>query len=143
MLTRSTIPLALGLLFVATVATAQEPGAAAARRDERYAVEGGQIATSGVVTPTPEMWLYEQQARRRDDVQLAIRRRAETRAQQRQDRIAASAWFGMSKSRPTAQIVPIYTGYAPYWASNTYDPQRWRPSGGGVVLSARPADAPQ
>ncbi|MGD9722386.1 MAG: hypothetical protein AB7O59_12855 [Pirellulales bacterium] len=141
MLRTTCIPLALGLAFVAAAATAQEP-AAARHRDESFA-QGGQIAASGVVTPTPEMWLYEQQTRRRDDVQLAIRRRAEVRAQHRQDRIAAAAWFGMSNSRPTAQPIPIYTGYSPWWGSNTFDPLRWRASGGGVMITARPTNAPE
>jgi hypothetical protein len=87
------------------------------------------------------MWFYEQDLRRHDDPKMAVRRKAESRAQQRQDRLAATRWYGISNSRPTASPTPFTSGYSAYWGSNSYDPLRWRP-GGPLIIVSRPLDGP-
>ena len=70
------------------------------------------------LTPTPEMWFYQQYQQQYEDPRMAVRRKAEFRAVQRQRRIAALKWFGFSNSRPVASSDPIHGDYAPHWASN-------------------------
>jgi hypothetical protein len=135
------IPLAIVILSVAGTAMSQEPGDRAARGEAFQSQTGtGQVATSGVVTPTVEMWFYEQEQRRRDDTKLAIRRRAEARADQRQARLAATRWYGISNSRPTVSPTPVCYGYSAYWGSNSFDPLRWNATAPMVVV--RPTDRP-
>ena len=80
----------------------------------------------GTLVPTPEMWFYEQERTRHDDVKLSIRRRAETRGQERQARLASQKWYGISNSRPTVSPTGWLNGYSDHWGSNTANPIRWR-----------------
>ncbi|MEX2112100.1 MAG: hypothetical protein WD845_02890 [Pirellulales bacterium] len=136
MLRLSCIPLALVAWAAATTASAQQPvapsGAAPARNPESY------VATTGAVTPTPEMWFYEQEMNRYDNPKAMVHERAEWRANQRRGRLAAQKWYGISNSRPMVSPFPWFGGYGPFWGSNTYDPLRWQPTGTTVV--ARPAE---
>jgi hypothetical protein len=84
-------------------------------------------------TPTPEMWLYEQELKRHDDPKLAVRRAAEYRATQRQRRIESRKWFGLSNSRPVASPNPWYETYSPMWTGNTAFPYEWSGAGGPAV----------
>jgi hypothetical protein len=61
------------------------------------------------LTPTPEMWYYEQEKRERSDRKAAVRRKAEFDTAQRQQRLAMMAWYGISPSRPTMICTP-FTG---------------------------------
>lgn len=79
-----------------------------------------------VLTPTPEMWFYEQERKRHDDPKLTIRARAEQRAAQRGERLASMKWYGFSNSRPTVSPTPWFSSYSDHWGSNSYDPLRWR-----------------
>ena len=83
---------------------------------------------------TPEMWYYMQETRRYDDPKQAIRRKAEMKAAQRRDRLAALKWYGMSDSRPTASALPFYGDYSPTWVGNSWNPYRWH-QGYGYVYS--------
>jgi hypothetical protein len=125
------ITLSLLLLLAARTCAAQD-AKSDLRRDT--APVAPRDASLGTVTPTPEMWFYEQERSRQDDPKLAVRRRAELRGQQRQDRLASMQWFGMSNSRPTASPTPWFGGWSPYWGSNTYDVLRWRASTAPVVV---------
>jgi len=122
MLLRHWIPLAVFLVAPAWPCAAQDQPVNL-RRDQRAE------ATSPVMTglsPTPEMWFYEQERSRLEDPTQAVRRRAELRGQQRADRLAALKWYGIDNSRPTVSGTPWFGSYGPYWGSNTYDPMRWR-----------------
>ncbi len=141
MLRTSRIPLALLVLATASLAWAQDPDAGL-RRHGPFGNESVDIAASGVVTPTVEMWFYEQERSRYDDPKMAIRRRAEMRAQQRHNRLAAQAWYGISKSRPMVSPTAYPAGYSAYWGSNTYNPMRWQPGGAPTVIVARPKGGP-
>ena len=85
--------------------------------------------------PTQEMWFYLQELRRYDDPQTVIRRREETKAQQRRLRLATMKWFGFSPSRPLASPVPFMGTYSPHWVGNGRDPFQW--VGGGSRTAIR------
>ena len=56
----------------------------------------------GELTPTQDMWFYEQYQKQYTDPKVAVRQQAEFRSVERQRRIAALRWFGFSNQRPTA-----------------------------------------
>ena len=84
---------------------------------------------------TPEMWLYMQELERHDDPKMAVRRKAEERAAQRMNRMAARKWFGLSNSRPSASPIPVMGTYSPFWAGNDSDPHRWNGVGPAVIVT--------
>ena len=125
-------------MFMASVVTAT---ASAQRPQERPDPFGREIS-AGEITPTPDMWFYQQELRLWQDPKVAVRRKAEFRTAQRMRRIAAQRWFGINNLRPMASPIPYWGGSAsPYWASNSRDPYRWMGIGGSpvVVRRARPA----
>lgn len=132
------IPLSMVVLIVASTGQAQER--ADLRRDAAPRVVSAQDTAPGVVSPTVEMWFYEQERLRHDDPKMVIRQRAELRAQQRQDRLAAQQWYGLSNSRPSVSPTPWFGSYSAFWGSNGFDPQRWRPTVAPLVVM-RPRDA--
>jgi hypothetical protein len=85
-------------------------------------------------TVTPEMWLYLQEQQRHDDPEMAVRRNAEFRATQRQDRLASRRWFGLSNARPGASPIPTMGTYSPFWSGNDSDPNRWNGTGGPIII---------
>lgn len=87
---------------------------------------------------TPEMWLYLQELRRYDDPHMAVRRKAEFRADQRQRRIASREWFGLSNMRPTANPTPWFGSYSARWSSSdTLRPDRWAANGRLPIYGVR------
>ncbi|MEZ6072076.1 MAG: hypothetical protein R3C10_17920 [Pirellulales bacterium] len=100
-----------------------------------------QTFSMGEMVPTPEMWFYEQWLRQRQDPKVAVRLNAEFQHRQQQRRMAASEWFGLSNSRPTASTTPFMGSYSPAWRSNTRDPFQWAGVGQAqtVVLPAPPS----
>lgn len=87
---------------------------------------------------TPEMWLYLQQLQRHDDPKMAVRRKAEERARQRENRLASRRWFGLSNMRPVANPVPLMGTYSPMWVGNSWDEYHWVGVGSPLFLSQRP-----
>ena len=73
------------------------------------------IISMGQVTPTPEMWFYEQSLKQHADPRVAVRQKAEFDQSQRQRRLAAQQWFGVSNSRPIAGITPFQGTYSQTW----------------------------
>lgn len=69
----------------------------------------------GEITPTPEMWFYEQARRDYMDPQMMLRRKAESQARLRRDRIAARKWYGYSAARPNLAGSPMMGYYGPNW----------------------------
>jgi hypothetical protein len=55
--------------------------------------------------------------------------KAQVRAQQRQDRLASLAWYGMSNSRPTASPTPFTGNYSPSWQGAGARPFVWYTAG--------------
>ena len=150
-------------LFITAPAWAQKPAAKteppapafAAAVEKPYArpqpvtpsVSPGEIKTPitsispGELKATPEMWFYEQYMRQYQDPKMAVRANAEFQADQRQRRLAAMHWFGLSNSRPRACSDPMHGDYSPGWTSNnsTY-PNRWDGIGPSWYI-ARPVSA--
>lgn len=129
----------LSLLSLATSAMLASAGSAQDRGDSRDLRRDNPPVAGQAVSPTPEMWFYEQERTRYEDPKTAVRRKAEFRAAQRQNRLASSQWFGINNSRPTASPTPYTGSYSPTWVGNTPDPYRW--SGvGGASMVMRPSD---
>jgi hypothetical protein len=87
----------------------------------------------GDLTPRPEAQLHQPDP----DAKLAVREKAEFRAQQRQGRLASRQWFGLSNMRPRANTDPYDNDYSPGWTSNNGAyPARW--SGSSPVIAILP-----
>lgn len=134
---RFSILISAALVFAASSAFGQ--GTTAAKSDD--AARGNQkqskYLSPGEVQATPEMWFYEQAMRQYNDPNLAVRRAAEFRAEQRMRRIESRKWFGLSNARPTAGVDPVHGDYSPGWTSNSFYPYRWM-GGGDVGTAANP-----
>lgn len=129
------IAVVLLLPLMAVTASAANPGDATAGL--------GISISPGDVAATPDMWFYEQYLRQYQDPKLAVRRRAEFRADQRDKRLAAQRWFGVFNSRPTVGTEAYHSDYAPRWSSNNrYYPFRWQGVGSPVVIVQRSAKSP-
>jgi hypothetical protein len=115
---RLVIALALPLLLTAGIAKAERPVATGLGIDS--------VVSPGELKATPEMWFYEQAMRQYKDPKMAVRARAEFRANQRQQRLESMRWFGFSNSRPRASSDPYNGDYSPGWSANPgYYPWRW------------------
>jgi hypothetical protein len=123
------LSLGLGLALLASRGQAQNP--APQRNDLRRDTTTGQTAA------TPEMWLYQQERDRYDNPREAVRRKAESRAAQRGDRLAAMKWYGQSNSRPLVSVTPYCDAYGAGWVSNSANPYQWR-GGGTQSVVVRP-----
>ncbi len=90
------------------------------------------------LSASPEIYFYQSELRRHDDPKHSIRRKADFRAFQRQRRLAALKWFGISNSRPTANPTPLTSSYAHGWAASPLQPYRWTgTTGPATVLVTR------
>ena len=90
-------------------------------------VEGQRVIQAEVQPAvSAEMWLYLNEQKRYDDARLAVRRKAEFRAQQRSRRLAAQKWFGFSNQRPQANVTPFTSIYSPRWTGNGVNEYDWR-----------------
>ena len=82
-----------------------------------------ELPRSGPVTP--EMWLYMQEYQRYQQPKEAVRRKAELRSAQRQRRLEAQRWFGVSNLRPLANPIPVFGSYSPAWTGHPSEPYSW------------------
>jgi hypothetical protein len=78
--------------------------------------------------PQEQSWNREQTTSARLDAKAYIQQRAQARAQQRQDRIAAMNWYGMSNSRPNAATTPFTSRYSSVWEMPGGRPYSWTPA---------------
>jgi hypothetical protein len=109
---------------------------------ESRLIQSNVTVSSGLVEPTPEMWLYEQQLREYLDPGMAVRRNAEFRAAQRRHRMASLKWFGLSNQRPSASPDPYNGEYSPAWVGNNgLYPYRWSGGEGRPWVVLRPGTA--
>ncbi len=131
-MSRNTIALALGFVLALLAGRSQAQAPPARAHDPRRDT----ISTSQS-TMTPEMWLYEQERNRYEDPRMAVRRKAEYRASQRADRLAAMKWYGQSNSRPVVSSTPTCDTYGAGWVSNSANPYQWR-AGGSTLIVSRP-----
>jgi hypothetical protein len=105
----------LSSLFLVTTSRAQEP-----LMDREISL--------GEVTPTPEMWLYQQEYKRYMNPRLAIRRKEEAKMHERQNRLASSRFYGYSKARPMASPTPFNSPYSTQWVGNAGDTFSYTPT---------------
>jgi hypothetical protein len=118
----------VGFVLVAMPVLAQDA-------TEKTTPPGTTITSTGAVTPTPEMWFYEQYAQQYRDPKAAVRQKAEERTAQRQARMAARQWFGFSNLRPTAGADYVHGDYSPRWTSrDNLHPFRWSSQGVTAVV---------
>jgi len=90
---------------------------------------------SGAVTPTQEMWFYEQYQQNYMDPKVAVLEKAKFRAAQRQRRLACREWFGLSNIRPRTNSDPMHFDYSPGWSSNNAgNPYQWNAIGRNTVV---------
>ncbi|HYW78909.1 MAG TPA: hypothetical protein VE890_04995 [Thermoguttaceae bacterium] len=123
--------LTAGFLFALAIfampATAQTP----AERSLSTAV----TISPGELTPTPQMWFYEQYRREYQDPKEAIHNRAVFQAEQRERRIATMKWLGLSKARPQAAVDPWDAPVLPAWKAHyLFYPLGFRASGASAVV---------
>jgi hypothetical protein len=83
---------------------------------------------------TPEVWLYMQEYQRHKQPKEAVRRKAELRSAQRQSRLEAQRWFGISNLRPMANPIPFYASYSPAWVGDRWSPYSWYGTGYPYVI---------
>jgi len=115
------------LLVLAAPGPAQKPTAAD--------VPVGNTISVGEVTPTPEMWFYQQYQEQYQDPKTMVRAKAEQRSAERRARLAAMRWFGFSNSRPRAGTDPVHGDYSPAWTSGIANyPFRWGGYGVAAVV---------
>jgi hypothetical protein len=116
-------------------------GAAWAARPEDPKTLSPKGISTAELTPTPEMWFYQEYLKQYDNPKLAVRRKAELQAEARERRLAALRWFGYSNSRPRAGIDPVHGDYSPGWSSNNlWFPYRWN-GFGPAWLPVMPVEA--
>jgi len=101
----------------AAVAAAQEPPLV--EPESQF-----EVAPS-LISPTPEMWFYQQELQRADDPKKIVQRNAQRRAAERRDRIAAMRWYGFSNQRPQAHPYPWAGTYSPTWSGDYHHSYRW------------------
>lgn len=125
------VALPVCFLALATPAWAQK----AANQTPPAQVKITGTLSPGELTPTPEMWFYEQERLQRENAKNAVREKAEFRSGQRERRIASRQWYGLSNSRPVAASDPFHGDYSPHWTSgNAMYPNRWNGATPAVVI---------
>ncbi|HEX4149364.1 MAG TPA: hypothetical protein VHY20_10265, partial [Pirellulales bacterium] len=76
--------------------------------------------------------------RQHADPRVAVRQKAEFDQAQRQRRLAAQQWFGVSNARPLAGITPFQGTYSQTWVGNTTNPMQWSGGGTPAYQASRP-----
>ncbi|MDX1963506.1 MAG: hypothetical protein SFX18_10155 [Pirellulales bacterium] len=126
---RFTATLLIGLAITPALVQAQQP---ADQLPIKPTISSGSSTVE--VTPTPEMWFYDQERRRQENPVIQSQLRAMQIAEARQARLTALRWFGYSNSRPRAGTDPVHGSYAPRWVGNGEVPGEWR----GVNAAGQP-----
>jgi hypothetical protein len=90
--------------------------------------KGNMMSTGSGDAPQEQSWNREQTTSAKTDARAYIQQRAQVRAQQRQDRIAAMNWYGMSNSRPNAATTPFTSRYSSVWEMPGGRPYSWTPA---------------
>ncbi|MGA2032436.1 MAG: hypothetical protein ABSG68_09285 [Thermoguttaceae bacterium] len=121
---------AFSILIALAAATSWAQAPAAKSPQNNVKLPAG--VSPGEVRPMPQTRAFEASLQEAQDAKAAVRRMAEARSDQRQRRLAACRWYGLSNLRPQASTDPVDSDYAPHWASNNgFFPYRW--NGGGEV----------
>jgi hypothetical protein len=81
-----------------------------------------------------ESWTYQSPTSANANARAIVQQKAEIRAQQRMDRLAALNWYGMSNSRPMASGTPYCSMYSPTWQVPGGRPFAWYSNGRPTYL---------
>ena len=112
--------------------------ALAANPVEKPRPSAGAAISAGELTPTPEMWFYQQYQQQYQNPREMVHRNADFKAAERMRRLNTQKWFGMSNQRPKVTNDPYNSDYTAMWASpNMLYPNRWQSFGVPVVLYSR------
>jgi hypothetical protein len=133
-MSRHFLGVAILAAFVSTNLRAEEPKIAQLSATTATPID----LSAGQVTATPEMWFYTQELRRYDDPRNAIRAQAAMKTAQRNARLAAMQWYGLSNSRPLTGVDCLHGVYAPRWVSNGYNPAEWVGAAGATTIYYAP-----
>ncbi|HEX5472526.1 MAG TPA: hypothetical protein VFW73_11600 [Lacipirellulaceae bacterium] len=88
----------------------------------------GGFAATAADDSHEQSWAREQRINMKQDARTIIQQKAQARAQQRQDRMASMAWYGMSASRPTGAATPFTSRSNPMWEMPGGKPLSWYPA---------------
>lgn len=83
-------------------------------------------------------WYYDAPPER-PQKRTIIQEKAALRAEQRMARLAASRWYGISNSRPTASAMPFTTMYSHAWQMPGGRPFAWYVSSRPVIILRSPS----
>jgi hypothetical protein len=75
-----------------------------------------------------QSWNREQKTNTKQDARAIVQQKAQARAEQRNDRMASSAWYGMSASRPSTSSTPWGSRYGSVWEMPGGRPDAWYPA---------------
>ena len=126
-------PISISLLLALVAASgafAQDPASPIQRHD---ALGETVTVAPSLISPTPEMWFYQQEMDRYDDPREMVRLNAIARAEERRSRLAALKWYGFSNSRPQAHPFPWANNYSPAWVGNHKYPYQWAGTANSVI----------
>lgn len=88
-----------------------------------------EYATNNSTSAERDQSWYQTPSNQRADTRAIIQRKAQTRAAQRDARMASLNWYGMSNARPTAAPTPFMTLYSPVWQMPGGRPFAWNTGG--------------
>src|SRR5829696_9181248 len=75
-----------------------------------------------------QSWNREQKSTQKQDARAIVQQKAQARAEQRNDRMATSSWYGMSNSRPSGSSTPFTSRYGSSWEMPGGRPYSWYPA---------------
>jgi hypothetical protein len=75
-----------------------------------------------------QSWNREQKSNTKQDAHAIVQQKAQARGEQRNDRLATSAWYGISNSRPTTSSTPWGSRYGSQWEMPGGRPNSWYPA---------------
>jgi len=75
-----------------------------------------------------QSWNREQKTNSRQDARAIVQQKAQARAEQRNDRLATSSWYGISNSRPSTAATPFSSRYGSSWEMPGGRPYSWYPA---------------
>lgn len=75
-----------------------------------------------------QSWSREQKTNSKQDARAIVQQKAQARAEQRNDRLASSSWYGISNSRPSGSTTPFTSRYGSTWEMPGGRPYSWYPA---------------
>ena len=109
----------VGLVSMGHVAAAQDPNTQRESFTDSFQEDDWDYKPSYVYQPNPKAIIHQ---------------KAQARALQRQSRMTAMRWYGMSNERPTASPTPFLGLYSPVWQVPGGRPYAWNYRGTPSVL---------